>query len=74
MPPSFDMEHTRKLENAFEFARENISKTQNRMKESYDLGENRDVFKPGDSVRIILKTLGSKSASKLRSPWSNHLK
>ena len=68
---SFAMQHIQKLEKSFEFARENISKTQNRMKETYDLGVNRHVFKPGDSVRIKLKTLGSKPASKLRSPWSN---
>ena len=40
------------------------------MKESYDLGVNKRIFKPGDKVSIKIKNLNALYASKLQSPWS----
>ena len=40
------------------------------MKDSYALGGNKRIFKPGDMVYIKIKNLNALYASKLQSPWS----
>ena len=40
------------------------------MKNYYDLGASQRLFKIGDKVRIRLKNLSFKPASKLKAPWS----
>ena len=69
-PASFASNLIRKLEWAFDFARENLHAAQKRMKESYDLGVNQRIFKPGDKVYIRIKNRHAQYASKLASPWS----
>ena len=68
-PASFASNLIRKLELAFDFARENLHAAQLRMKESYDLGVNQRIFKPGDVVYIKIKNLHAQYASKLASHW-----
>ena len=40
------------------------------MKNNYDLGASQRLFKIGDKVRIRLKNLSFKPASKLKARWS----
>ena len=40
------------------------------MKDDYDLGAAKRIFGIGDKVRIRLKNLAFKPASKLKAPWS----
>ena len=70
-PSSYALSQSKTLELAYENARENLHAAQKRMKDRYDLGANEKVFRFGDKVRIRLKNLSFKPASKLRSPWSD---
>ena len=54
---SFASNLIRKLELAFDFARENLHAAQKRIKESYDFGVNRRIFKTGDMVYINSQNL-----------------
>ena len=63
-PASFASNLIRKLELAFDFAMENLHAAQKRMKESYDVGVNQRIFKPGDKIYIKIKNLHAQSPSK----------
>ena len=72
-PASYALSYVRTLEKSFYEVREALGASQKVMKDRYDLGATSRVFRPGDQVRIRLKNLSFKPASKLRSPWSNLL-
>ena len=67
-PASFALKVSQTLEAAFEFAMENLHAAQKRMKESYYIGVNKRISKPGDKVDIKIKKLNAIYASKLQSP------
>ena len=69
-PASFALSQCKNLENTCSFVRNHLRTSQKRMKERYDLGVNRKIYRPGDKVRVRLKARQAK-ASKLRSPWSD---
>ncbi|KAF0153184.1 MAG: hypothetical protein FD188_3384, partial [Ignavibacteria bacterium] len=70
-PSAYAQTHCKTLDKAFENVRETLKMSQKRMKDQYDIGAYSRIFKPGDQVRIRLKNLAFKPASKLRSPWSD---
>ena len=69
-PVFFAQERIKHLEAAYSAARETLKAKQKLMKTHYDLGAISRNFRIGDEVRIRLKNLALKHASKLRSPWS----
>ena len=69
-PVVYAMKQAKKLEQAYQDAREELAASQKIMKTRYDLGAINRIFRVGDKVRIRLKNLAFKPASKLKAPWS----
>ena len=65
-PASYAALHNKNLEIAFSSARENLGKAQLRSKLYYDNGVTSKIFKPGDKVRMRLKTVRVKPGSKFK--------
>ena len=68
---SFALNHAKLLSKSFEIARENSAEAQKHSKDYYDLGAIQRIFKPGDQVKIRIKSLSGQPASKLRPLWSD---
>ena len=58
------------ISSACAVARETLRANQQREKDYYDSGAVSRLFQPGDIVRLRIKNLFAKPASKLASPWS----
>ena len=69
-PAAYALSYCKIMENAYKIVRENLKSSQKCMKNHYDLGATQRLFKIGDKVRIRLKNLSFKPASKLKAPWS----
>ena len=69
-PAAYALEHCKILEKSYKNVRKNLKASQKCMKDHYDLGAAKRIFGVGDKVRIRLKNLAFKPASKLKAPWS----